>query len=409
MKKIICLVITMAILLGVTACPSFAESISSSENSALTTEKVNVYVIGEYQFTDFMTEDAKSVSSVDLTKFSVSTKKMNSLTECSTVIQEPSAIVVSDEIAKLHLEKLSDNLLSYLDTGHVVYFPETLYERMDEVLGCFSKNVINMTPVDNSNEDLVTVYAFKDSSGELYTGSIIAPNNTPQAVIDAQIISETCRNQEIIANGKEATAEKSSLSPSFNVGVAWNALTSWHKNVYVGDYTNYAWFSEWICFFSALLPTGEHCYAWAGEWSSEGAFARSNYYVRYQSDADMYNTGGQLRAYDPKQTPETASASFSAGIDSDAKYNFGFSMSWNVSELKLLDQSSPGYEYCKLYWYMRGQMMSNTCTGKFYMIFFDTEKTGSYTFHHFRDAAQTHADETDIASGNYYTTLSFIP
>lgn len=355
---------------------------------------VSVYVIGDYDFS----ESVLATSNVHRSRESVSNED---------AVTKPGAIVISKNMKDGYLTERTTELTNYLAKGNIVYFPELTYSGANILFDKIINNGFNMTPVDPNNNDKITAYVFMDEYGTYYTGCIIAPGDSGQVITDGLIIEETQKNQEIISRGKAAPAQVRASGTDFSIGYEWNALCSWHKNTYAGDITNYSWFSEWLCFYSTNA-SGDHYYAFAGEWSAEGSWTRLTDKIKYQSDGNLYQSGVLLRDYEPKMTPSTSEASFSCSIDSDSKYNFGFSQSWSISNLKLTDNTSSANDYCKLTWQLSGSMARNTCTGKFFMIFKDENESGSYKFHHYRYADQTHSDQYDEISCTLTSQYSFI-
>lgn len=379
-----------ALLLALCLLVSTAAGCGGNEAAAGEAEKA-VYVIGDYNFT----ETVDGVQNVSRSGEAAAAGQND------IAADNPGAIVISPNSKNLYLQKRADELNEYLVNGNILFFPETTYDDANQLFEEMVDKSYNMLPVDSDDTDVITAYVFMDRNGAYYTGCIISPENTEQEIIDGLIVEITQNNQEVIEHGKAAPAQTQAI------GYEWNALTTWHQNTYSGDLTNDSWFSEWLCFYSTKA-SGDHYYAFAGEWNTEGAWSRLTDKVKYQSDADSKQSGVLLRDYEPKMTPSTTEASFNFSLNSDSDYDFGFSQSWSTSNLKLTDNTAAAYQYCKLTWTLTGAMAQNTCTGRFFMIFKDEDAKGSYTFHHYRYADQTHSDQYDEIERDLTSTYKFI-
>ena len=345
-----------------------------------------IYIIGDYKFSPSVHTSQRIITP---------SNGINSISN------EPvlSAIIIAEDVRDIYLTEEKYALNNYLQNGNILFFPQTSYDGASEILAEITPNAINMTPTNmNVNPKDVTAFAFRDQHGKYYTGCIIVPKSAQQVVTDNLIVNEAIENQKLITNAVGTSPEG-----NFNPGTGWNELTDWHKNIFAGDLTGSNWFSEWIAFYSANVA-GQHYYAWAGEWSTEGSLTQMTNYVKYQSDADLYQSGVRLRSYEPKMTPDETNVSFNIAINKDNKFNFGFSVSWPT---RLVDNTSSGNEYCKLTWYTGGKMARNTCTSSFVMIFKDEKNASGYTFHHYRSAEQIHSDQYDVAGDDLTSYVRF--
>lgn len=386
---------------------------------------VSVIVVGDYEFTSQFATSAECSSSLETKNFNTTVDLSNIITHVDSLSTLPNKCAESpDNVAALVISKnvvseytsdgdKKDALESLLNAGNVAYFPETTYKGMSDIFEAIADDSFNMVPVDEDNADNVTAYVFKDSDGNYYTGNIIASSTTSQEIIDERILVETLESRNVYATGRS--------SSDFKPGYKWNQLTGWHKNSYAGKNTGVTWLSEWICFYSTQTQEGDRYYAWAGEWCMEPYDEESSLlqwaseYVKYESSCSSQQTGIQLRDYWPKNEPTSSTGSISLRIGSGEEYNFGFDYEWSLDDLSFTDNSKPSQEYCKLQWnfshFGLNPYDSELAYGKFAMIFKDTKKSSSYTFHHYRDA-QMYAVSTVLrenAGANYKSTYTFKP
>lgn len=385
---------------------------------------MSVIVVGDYEFTSlFSTEEADTYAVQEA-------NEAQSMIDCSDMItyvesladlpatratnsNDMVAVIISQEVANNYISQGNeqDALEVLLDSGGIAYFPETSYTNMSSIFEAITGDNFNMIPVEENNTDQVAAYVFKDLAGNYYTGNIIASSDTSQEVVDERILVETLENHDIYAVGRSTS--------DFEPGYEWNQLSTWHKNSFEGESSSRVWFSEWICFYSTRTPDGDHYYAWAGEWCMEpykisGVQWLSDY-VKYESECSGLQSGIQLRDYWPISTPSSETGSISLGINSDGDYDFGISYDWQIDELEFTDNSRPSQEYCKLQWDFNHPLFGNgydeeVAYAKFAMIFKDTLKADSYTFHHYRTAylyAQNILGES--AGANYRSTYDFEP
>lgn len=425
-KRIVALAIVFTIIVG--TLPACANAVSDTTDSLNLQDYINngisVIVVGNYEFTTQFTNTKEitpvkvtanldSNIAVDLSNNIISVDSLAKLprTYASSLDNNPTAIVISPDTIDTYLSigDEKNTLEAMLSAGSIAYFPETTFTEMTDIFKAIANDSYNMVPVEEGIANNVTAYVFKDAKGNYYTGNIIASASTAQENIDSRIIVETIENS--VYAGADPSAD-------FNPGYGWNQLSTWHKNSYEGKTSGRTWLSEWICFFSAQTSDGNHYYAWAGEWCMEpyenwGTYVASDY-VKYESDCSSQQSGIQLRDYWPKVTPSKATGTVSISAGSDGSTNFGISYNWEIEELYFNDNSSPSKEFCGLEWNFDHSVFSSydkeVSYGKFAMIFKDTLKADSYTFHHYRDAFQVAENIFgENAGANYKSTYNFKP
>lgn len=425
-KKVFAFALALTILMG--TLPASANATPSAVDTSSLQDSLNsgisVVVVGNYEFTSqFSDPSATPMKTASEVTGTTTVDFSNNIVNIDSLINLPrayagnsdsslTAIIISPNVIGTYLSENDEKnaLESMLNAGNIVYFPETTYEDMTGIFNAVANDSFNMAPVESGITDNITAYVFKDAAGAYYTGNIIAPVSSSQENIDARIIVETLANSTVFASSNQPE--------EFEPGYGWNQVSTWHKNSYAGDASGREWLSEWICFFSAQTDDGDHYYAWAGEWCMEpyenwGTYLASDY-VKYESDCSSQQSGIQLRDYWPTSTPGSATGSVSIGANTDKVFDIGISFDWRIDELYFTDNSSPAAEFCGLEWNFDHSILSNydkeVSYGNFAMIFKDTERAGSYTFHHYR-AAYQYAPNIfgEGTSGNYKTTYDFAP
>ena len=421
-RKFLALALTFAMCAAMSAETAHATSpATTSELPDGLESSVPVIVVGNYKFTSQFTAENDDQATTKASNPSVDYDDMITYVDSLSALpsryakssDDAAAIVISQDVVDEYTSDGSGKtaLEALLNTGNVAYFPETSYDEMSHIFGAITGDGFNMTPVEEGNSDQVTAYVLKDIKGNYYTGNIIAPDNAAQEAIDERILVETQENHSIYTTGRSTS--------DFEPGYEWNQISTWHKNSYAGEATGKEWLSEWICFYSTQAQDGNHYYAWAGEWCMEPYEYRGvqwiSDYVQYESDCSSQQDGILLRDYWPKKTPSSSTGSISLGINQDREFDFVISYDWEIEDLEFTDNSRPSQEHCKLQWDFNHPIVgtgydADVSYGKFAMIFNDTNKEDSYTFHHKRSAylyARNVLGET--AGGNYKTTYDFEP
>lgn len=423
MKKVISLIMTFAMFATMFSGTAYAALPSDASGPQDWIDSgVSVIVVGDYEFTSRFTKESPVLSEArglnTEVDFSDKITYVDSLSALPSVYTESpnndiAAIVISQDAIDMYTSENTEKIAleTLLDQGNVAYFPNTTYRNMSNIFESITGDSFNMEPVDANNSDCVTAYVLKDSAGNYYTGNIIAPGEVSQEIIDERILVETVENRSIYATGR--------ASSDFEPGYQWNQLSTWHKNSFAAELTKRIWFSEWICFYSTQTPDGDHYYAWAGEWCMEpykyNGVQWVSDYVKYESGCSGLQDGIQLRDYWPQNEPSSSTGSVSMGINSDRSYDFGLSYDWEIKDLSFTDNSRPSQEYCKLQWDFNHPMIglgydAEVSYAKFAMIFKDTLKADSYTFHHYRTAYLFARNMMGESSGaNYRSTYDFKP
>lgn len=414
---------------------------------------VDITVIGDYDFItrfELKDEQGKTISNMDIEEcveissdYAINlNKRMNDNSLRAVVVNTDDS---RDYVSFDNKEKLE----TAINEGYFVVFMVNDMTTTNTVLTRYAGAMMANYNTDENNPDNLIPYACyvtKNNAGEYYSGTFYRTQDTCQETMDETILyhmwclrniqsytknttetkiqlqaelKKTIDEEEktVVENDKlldenvkndladtaisisknraeTATAALSSGDYNdFSIGYDWKSVyyKGWHQNV-IGSGDGMPSFWEWINFFYLRNgESGNHYYAWAIEYSAAPNGKWATKYVDYQSNAEKYQIGGQLRAHYPTQAPESGTFSCNFGATFSKRgpsADIGFTRSFPVNDLEIIDTTNINYGRIRFNYpqitYTDYQM--NTSTNNAIFIYKDTKKTGSYQIHHYRRA-----------------------
>lgn len=414
-------------------------------------DNIEINVIGDYDFETSFTlwdEEGRICNNFDLSE------KIQAEVNYSFKITEKSdkgklkAIVVSNDEAKKHGNfESKEKIEEALEQGYLAIFMIDDLLTGDVIFSRYTGAKLSTKSVDDNDSNIpYACYVAKNNIGEYFTGTFYVntdacgdskdktwDDESLKKMKDETILYHAwclrdlnyyTRNSDAFKEQMEQKsidfgaikASASTGSDIFSIGSEWKSICGgWHQNI-IGSGSNKPSFWEWINFlYLKNGESGNHYYAWAIDYSAapNGGVGTGTAFVDYRSDAAKYMSKGKLRSHYPTSTPSNGSYnySFGAAISSSgtAEANIGFSRTVSTSDLKIVDTTNINYGKIRFFYKIGPfnqltKYAKNTSNNSAIFIYKDEDKTGHYTFHHYREGA-FHKFLLGISySGNWYTT-----